>query len=104
MGTRRTTSSELWEWVESGEPLDSPEQAVRFLCILQALVSTCQEVETMPADCLCDERLSLRMDDPPLGTESRSPAELDRDYWRNGGRSLRWMARTIREALAREAD
>lgn len=98
----KTRPSTLWEWVESDEPLDSPEQAVKFFCLLQAEASQ-QHRNGTAADCFCDERSSIRMDDPPLGGErKRSAKELDHEYWRNDGDVLRWMARTLRDHLSKE--
>lgn len=47
----------LVNWLDGSEPVDSKEDAVRLLCILQHIVSH-NDVTTFPeapADCICDE-------------------------------------------------
>lgn len=63
--------------------IQHPEDAIKFLCMLQSDVSAEVFEYRHAADCFCGERQHL----------------VDTGLWQNEGRSLEFIERAVREAI-----
>lgn len=97
MSVRASDQATLDGFLVSGDSVESPEQAIELLCILRAEVgeSGVTRFPDTSSDCFCGkfERSVRSMD--------RSHEDFVRTYWRNSGDELRFIIRTVREALAK---
>ena len=89
--------AEVDAFLTNDDPIETPEQAIRLLCMLQAQVADegPTDFPSTSADCWCGERESRVSD--MVAEHGRD--EWIRNYFRNSGDEIRFIIRTTRAAL-----